>query len=64
MPESHPIEEPDNWALIEKDALRDPYSYCVNRSLFNSEYEYSPTAPTIELFALDLVRRAKSLAGA
>lgn len=39
-----------------------PYAYCVGNGLFE-ECDETETIPTNELFARDLVRRCKALAG-
>lgn len=53
---------PDSWGRLEKDAGMQPHAYCVGHMLYGGEDEES-TTPTNELFARDLVRRAKALAG-
>ena len=54
-------ERPDSWERIEEDAGMQPHAYCVGHMLYGGEDEES-TTPTNELFARDLVRRAKKLA--
>ena len=49
-------EPPDSWELIEDDATKQPYSYCVERGLDDD------ALPTNEKFARDLVRRCRALA--
>lgn len=53
---------PDTWERIEEDAAMQPYAYCVGNGLFE-ECDETETIPTNELFARDLVRRCKALAG-
>ena len=55
-------EPPDTWERIEEDAAMQPYAYCVGNGLFG-ECDEIETTPTNELFARDLVRRCKALAG-
>ena len=52
----------DSWERIEEDAAMQPYAYCVGNGLFE-ECDEIETTPTNELFARDLVRRCKALAG-
>ena len=54
-------ERPDSWERLEEDAGMQPHAYCVGHMLYGGEDEES-TTPTNELFARDLVRRAKALA--
>lgn len=56
-------ESQDSWERIEEDAAMQPYAYCVGNGLFE-ECDEIETTPTNELFARDLVRRCKALAGA
>ena len=53
----------DSWERLEEDAGKQPYDYCTERDLYKDGDEYTPTTPTNERFARDLVRRAKALAG-
>ena len=55
-------ERPDSWERLEEDASKQPYGYCVEHGLFIDPYDGGCTTPTNELFARDLVRRAKALA--
>lgn len=52
---------PDSWQRLEEDATMPPWSYCDKHGLLvdRSDDEF---APTIETFAIDLIRRAKALA--
>lgn len=60
---THTKPEPqDSWERIEDDAAMQPYAYCVGNGLFE-ECDETETIPTNELFARDLVRRCKALAG-
>ena len=52
----------DSWGRLEKDAAMQPYAYCVGHGLYGWDDE-GGTTPTNELFARDLVRRCKALAG-
>lgn len=54
---------PDSWERLEEDAGKQPYAYCADRGLYKEGDEYTPYVPTSELFARDIVRRAKRLAG-
>lgn len=54
-------ERPDSWERLEEDASKQPYGYCVEHGLFIDPYDGGCTTPTNELFARDLVRRAKAL---
>ena len=54
-------ERPDSWDRLEEDASKQPYSYCVEHRLYIDPYDGCVT-PTNELFARDLVRRARALA--
>lgn len=59
---AHTKPERDSWERIEEDAAMQPYAYCVGNGLFE-ECDEIETTPTNELFARDLVRRCKALAG-
>lgn len=59
---THTKPERDSWERIEEDAAMQPYAYCVGNGLFE-ECDEIETTPTNELFARDLVRRCKALAG-
>lgn len=59
---THTKPERDSWEQLEKDAAMQPYAYCVGHGLYGWDDE-GGTTPTNELFARDLVRRAKELAG-
>ena len=56
-------ERPDSWERLEDDAAMQPYAYCVGNGLLGARDEDEEMTPTNELFARDLVRRAKKLAG-
>lgn len=55
------VKRPDSWERLEEDASKQPYGYCVEHGLFIDPYDGGCTTPTNELFARDLVRRAKAL---
>lgn len=57
-------DRPDSWERLEEDVGKQPYAYCVGNGLFGAQDEDEEMTPTNELFARDLVRRAKKLAGA
>lgn len=54
-------EPPDSWEQLEDDATMPPEAYCAGNGLYNQLNELDDF-PAVELFALDLVRRAKALA--
>ena len=51
----------DTWERLEEDATIDPRAYCSKHRLYIDPYD-GDSAPAIEKFARDIVRRAKRLA--
>lgn len=61
-PLAHTKPEPsDSWEQLEDDATMPPEAYCVGNGLYNQLNELDDFS-AVELFARDLVRRAKALA--
>lgn len=52
----------ESWDDLEADLMKSPYDYCDERMILSEELVYMPTCPTQELFARDVVARAKSIA--
>lgn len=51
---------PDSWERLEEDATMSPWSYCDKYGVAINRSD-DELVPTIEAFAIDLVRRAKAL---
>lgn len=54
----------DSWERLEEDARKHPLDYCLEDERIKARYESDEGGETLyQLFAFDLIRRAKALAG-